>query len=217
MSSRGFFFHTIGANTSQHQVPAYVEEILVCFREAYAEANHQSNSKGDRQKHSYDRATSTVQLMMGDIVLKKANAFQVNRKVKDQWSEVEYKVTCQVANGVPSYKIKDSSSNVKSAHHNQLFLLATPRGEVIPLCASEDADTSMSIQSALVELTPLECEDDLPKDYVERCLTQHLASHVPLGWVDGMLWPLPMVVHRTTYKDQSQGLKVKCVDDEVVH
>ena len=94
--------------------------------------------------------------MLGDTVLKKADTFQGKRKVKDQWSEVEYEVICQDANGMPSYEIRDSSSNVKVAHHNQLFLLVTPRGEVIPLCQSEDADTSMSTQSALVELTPLE-------------------------------------------------------------
>ena len=57
----------------------------------------------------------------------------------------------------------------------------------MPLCEGEDADTSMSTQSTLVELTPLECKNDLPKDFMERCLTQHLTSHVPLGWVDGVL------------------------------
>ena len=64
--------------------------------------------------------------------------------MKDWWSEVEYEVICQVTNGVPSYEIKDSSGNVKTTHCNRLFLLATPRGEVIPLCESEDTDTSMS-------------------------------------------------------------------------
>ena len=61
--------------------------MLACFREAYAEAQHQSNSEADRQKRNYDSATSTVQLMPGDIVLKKADMSQGKRKVKDQWSE----------------------------------------------------------------------------------------------------------------------------------
>ena len=113
-----FFFPTIGANTSHCQVPAYVEEVLECFKEAYAKAQHQSNSKADQQKCNYDRATSTVQMMPGDTVLKKADAFQGKRKVKDRWSEVEYEVICQVTNGVPSYEIKDSSSNVKVTHCN---------------------------------------------------------------------------------------------------
>ena len=89
-----------------------------CFKEAYAKAQHQSNSEADQQKCNYDKATSTVQLMLGDTVLKKADAFQGKRKVKDQWSKVEYEVIHQVANGVPSYEIKDSSGNVKVTHHN---------------------------------------------------------------------------------------------------
>ena len=83
-----FFFPMISANTSQHHVPAYVEEVQKCFKEAYAESQHQSNSKADRQKRNYDKSMSTVQLMPGDIVLKKADAFQQKRKVKDHWSKV---------------------------------------------------------------------------------------------------------------------------------
>ena len=74
-----FFFPTIGANTSHHRVPAYVEEVVAHFKEAYAEAQHQSNSEVDQQKCNYDRATSTVQLMLGDTVLKKADMFQGKR------------------------------------------------------------------------------------------------------------------------------------------
>ena len=187
------------------------------FREAYAEAQHQSNSEVDRQKCNYDKATSTVQLMPGDIVLKKADVFQGKRKVKDRWSEVEYEVICQVANGVPLYEIKYSSGNVKVTHHNRLFLLATPQGEATPLCESEDTDTSMSTQSALAELTPLECEGDLLKDNMEGCLTQHLTSHVLLGWVDGILQPLPMVVHRSAHHDQGSRMKDMHDSDDKVH
>ena len=102
---------------------------------------------------------STVQLMPGDVVLKKADAFQGKGKVKDHWSDVEYEVVCQVANGVPSYEIKDLSGNVKVTHCNQLFLLATPQGKAMPLCKSEHTLISMSTWSALVELTPLECQE----------------------------------------------------------
>ena len=38
------------------------------FKEAYTEAQHQLNSKADQQKRNYDRATSTVQLMLGGSV-----------------------------------------------------------------------------------------------------------------------------------------------------
>ena len=75
----------------------------------------------------------------------------------------------------------------------------------MPLNKNENADVDMSTWSALAELTPLEFEKDLPKDQMERCLTQHLASHVPLGWVDGVLRPLPMVVTGQQKMNQGQG------------
>ena len=191
--------------------------MLARFKEAYTEAQHQSNSEADRQKCNYDRATSTVQLMLGDTVLKKADAFQGKRKVKDQWSEVEYEVIRQVANGVPSYEIKDPSSNFQVANRNRLFLLAIPRGEVMPLNKSENADLDMSTRSTLAELTPLEVESDLPKEQMGRCLTQHLASHFPLGWVHGVLQPLPMVVPRTAQYEPGSRIKDMSGDDEEVH
>ena len=84
-----FFFPTIGMDTCCRQVPAYIEEVQKHFKEAHTEAQHQSNNKVDRQKRNYDKFTSTVQLMLGDVVLTKADTFQGKRKVKDQWNEVE--------------------------------------------------------------------------------------------------------------------------------
>ena len=87
----------------------------------------------------------------------------------------------------------------------------------MPLCQSEDAYTSMSTLSALVELTPLEFGDHLLKDNVEGCLTQYLTSHVLLGWVDGILHPLPMVVHRTAHQDQGSTMKDMFRDDDDIY
>ena len=87
----------------------------------------------------------------------------------------------------------------------------------MPLNKNEDADPNMSTWSALAELTPLEYEKDLPKDQMERCQTQHLASRVPLGWVDGILQPLPMVVHRTAQNEPGSRIKDMSGDDEEVH
>ena len=97
---------------------------------------------------------------------------------------MEYEVIHQVAYGVPSYEIKDSSGNVNVTHCNQHFLLATLQGEATPLCKSKDADTSISTQSALAELIPLECEMDLLKHNVEGCLTQHLTIMFPWWFIE---------------------------------
>ena len=71
-------------------MPAYVMEVWRHFKEAYAEAHLQKNCEAKKQKHYYDQATSTAQLVPGDVVLMKNDAFQGKQKVKDQWSETEY-------------------------------------------------------------------------------------------------------------------------------
>ena len=108
-----------------------------------------------------------------------------------------------------------TSSNGKVTHHNRLFLVATPQGEATLLCKSEEAHDSVSTRSALAEL--VECENDLPENNVEGCLTQHPASLVPLGWVDGILQPLPMVVPRTAHQDHGSGMKDVCYSNDEVH
>ena len=93
-------------------------EVWRCFKEAYAEAHLQTNCKAEKQKRYYNRATSTVQLVQGDIVLMKNDVFQGKQKVKDWWSETEYVVVCQVTDGVPAYEVKDEVGSVKTVHHN---------------------------------------------------------------------------------------------------
>ena len=64
-----FYFPTKGAYVHSHRIPVYVEEVRKCFKEAYTKAHLQTNSEAEQEKRYYNRATSTVQLMPGDIVL----------------------------------------------------------------------------------------------------------------------------------------------------
>ena len=100
---------------------------------AYTEARLQTNSEAEQQKQYYDRATSTMQLMPGDVVLMKLDVFQGKRKAKDRWSEVEYVVAHQVTNGMPTYEVKDDGRNIKVAHCNRLLLVAPMRDVITPL------------------------------------------------------------------------------------
>ena len=99
-------------------MPAYVAEVRRRFKEAYAEAHLQMNCEAKKQKWYYDRTMSTAQLVLGDVVLVKNDAYQGKRKVKDRWSETEYVVVHQVADGIPAYEVKDEAGNVKTIHHN---------------------------------------------------------------------------------------------------
>ena len=51
-------------------------------------------------------------------MLMKNDAFQGKRKVKDRWSETEYVVVRQVADGVPAYEVKDEAGSMKTIHCN---------------------------------------------------------------------------------------------------
>ena len=79
-----FYFPTKGTHVCSCHVPVYGDEVRKHFKEAYTEAHLQTNSEADWQKWYYDRATSTVQLMLGDVVLMKLDIFQGKRKVKDR-------------------------------------------------------------------------------------------------------------------------------------
>ena len=157
--------------------------------------------------------------MPGDIILMKLDAFQGKRKAKDRWSEVEYVVTRQVANDVPVYEVKDHGGNAKVAHHNRLFLVAPVGDAVMPLGGggSESISYVGTTQSALVELTPLECDGEMSESEVEGVLTWHPTSCVLLGWVDGILQPLPSVALRPTVCRLRSGDGTSSFSDKDVH
>ena len=127
------YFLMVSAFEHSHCMAAYVTEVRRCFKEAYTEAHLQTNYEAEKQKCYYDRATSTAQLVPGDVVLMKNDVYQGKQKVKDRWSETEYVVVRQVADGVPAYEVKDEAGNVKTVYHNWLFLVATLKEAVTPL------------------------------------------------------------------------------------
>ena len=93
-------------------------EVRRQFKEAYAEAYLQMNCEAEKQNWYYDKTMSTMQLVPGDVVLMKNDAYQGKQKFKDQWSEAEYVVVHQVADGVPMYEVKDEAGNIKTIHRN---------------------------------------------------------------------------------------------------
>ena len=131
----------------------------------------QTNSKVDRQKWYYDRATSTVQLMLGDLVLMKLDVFQGKRKVNERWSEAEYVVMHQVADDILAYKVQDDGGNVKVIHCNRLFLVAPAKEDATPLGGNRSVSEEGTTWSALAELTPLEWEREMPESEVDEALT----------------------------------------------
>ena len=158
-----YYFPTVSAFECSHRMPAYVMEVRRRFKEAYAEAHLQTNCEAEKQKRHYDRAMSTAQLVLGDVVLMKNDAYQGKWKVKDRWSETEYVAVRQVADGVPAYEVKDEVGNIKTIHDNRLFLVAIPMEAIMPLGVGASISEENIARSTHAEHTSLGVESDLPE------------------------------------------------------
>ena len=83
----------------------YVASVWDRLRTILQEAQAQSMMEACQQKWYYDRKIGTVNLMPGDLVLMKADAWKGKRKIKDRWEEEPCEVVCQIAADVPSYEV----------------------------------------------------------------------------------------------------------------
>ena len=159
-----------------------------------------------------------MQLVPSDVVLMKNDAYQGKWKVKDWWSETEYVVVHQVTDGILAYEVKDEAGNAKTVHHNQLFLVAIPMETVTPLGAGMSILEENVARSTLVEHTPFGVESDSPEGSVDGADTLSPTSRVPLGWVGGVLQPLPSVAPRPTmWRGLGAGDGVWSQSDEEVY
>ena len=193
-------------------------EVRRCFKEAYTEAHLQTNCETEKQKLYYDRATSTAQLVPGDMVLMKNDMYQGKQKVKYRWSETEYVVVHQVTDGVPAYEVKDEVGNVKTVHHNWLFLVASPVEAITPLGMGASVSEENIARSAHVEHTSLGVENNLPEGSVDGADTLSPTSRVPLRWVGGVLQSLPSVAPGLTmWRGIGAGDGVGSPSDKKVH
>ena len=213
-----YYFPTVSAYDRSRRMPAYVMEVRRCFKEAYTGAHLKTNCEAEKQKCYYDQVTSTAQLVPGDVVLMKNDVHQGKWKVKDWWSETEYVVVCQVADGVPAYEVKDEVGNIKTVHRNWLFLVATLIEAVTPLEEGMSISEENVVWSTRVEHTSLGVENDSAEGSVEGADTLSLTSRVPLRWVGGVLWLLPSVASRPTmWRGIGAGDGVGSLSDEEVH
>ena len=148
----------------------------------------------------------------------KNDAYQGKWKVKDRWSETEYVVVHQVADGIPAYEVKDEAGNIKTVHRNRPFLVATPKEAITPLGAGASISEENIVQSTRAEHTLLEVENDLPEGSMDGVDTLHPTSRVLLGWVGGVLRLLPSVAPRPTmWRGIGAGDGAGSPSDEEVH
>ena len=100
------FPHDMGHQ--KHQcVDHYIAKLHEWLLEAFKKAQVQSTSEAERQKWYYNRKANAVSLKPGDLALAKVDAYRGRRNVKDWWEEEPYEVECQVAEGIPSYLVRN--------------------------------------------------------------------------------------------------------------
>ena len=98
-------------NTEKHQhVDHYVADLHEWLHKAFKEAQVQSTSEAERQRWYYDHKANAISLDPGNLVLAKADAYKGRRKVKDWWEEEPYEVECMIAEGIPSYAMKNQQT-----------------------------------------------------------------------------------------------------------
>ena len=95
--------------------------------------------------------------------------------------------------------------------------MAPSEEDATPLGESESILEEGTTQSTLAELTPLEWESEIPENEVDKVLTQCLTSCILLGWIDGILQPLPSVALRPTLQGLGTGDGTWSLSDEDVH
>ena len=86
-------------------------------------------------------------------------------------------------------------------------------------CPWEEASVSdeVTTRSTLVEHTPLEWNSEMPEIDVDEALTWCLTSRILLGWIDGILWPLPSVALRPTIGGLRSGEGTSSLSDVDIH
>ena len=88
----------------------------------------------------------------------------------------------------------------------------------MPLGAGTSISKENVAQSTLVEHTPFGVESDLPEGSMDGADTLSPTSRVPLGWVGGVLRPLPSVALRPTrWRELGAGDGVWSQSNKEVH
>ena len=90
---------------SAKHMDMYIASIRDRLKTTLQEAQGQSTAEACQQKWYYNRKIGAVNLKPVDLILVKADAWKVKRKIKDRWEEETWKVVHQIAADVPYYEV----------------------------------------------------------------------------------------------------------------
>ena len=117
-------FHTAMWQGSTRTIDDYVLSLYERLKEALPIARDSAIMEARRQKRHYDQRAGAVELQPGDKVLVKLDAFHgQRRKLKNRWSGDLHTLVKHVADGIPTYVVKNNKIGKKQVLHHARLLL----------------------------------------------------------------------------------------------
>ena len=143
-----------------HTIDEYVASLYDCLRESLVIAQDCAVKEAQRQKRLYDRKVGAVELRPGDHILVHLDAFRgQRRKLKNWWGDDLHMVVAHVADGIPTYVVKNNRTGKKKVvHRARLLLWLADYGEPV---RCNLVDTSVVPPGTMTDQYPPEgCEGD---------------------------------------------------------
>ena len=186
-----FVFPTIKGIQRSRTVDDYVAVLKDRLTEALRIARKESSQEAIRQKRLYDRRIGATLLKPADRVLVKCDAYRGKRKLKARWHDKVWEVKHQVADGVPTYVLKDENGREKVFHRNRLLLLTPVLDQSVALRAEARLARDVVCSSFYPTGPTLEEGDTEEKSQEVVDPNRGPLGPIPLGWIDGRLRPVP--------------------------
>ena len=149
-------------------IDEYVETLYRHLRKSMKLAQDSALKETLQQKQLYDWKVGAIELRPGDHVLVKLDAFQGQRpKVKNQWGSDLHMVVTRVADGMPTYVVKNERTGKKKVlHHSWLLLWLADFGEPVQM---NHMCTSVTLLGQIPENPPSEGGDGSPVPGSVQC------------------------------------------------
>ena len=123
-------------------VDKYVSTLYEHLKRATSLARATADKEAQRFKRIYDRRAGAVALCPGDKVLMRLDTFiGARRKLKNRWHSQIHTVVRRVADGVPTYVVRNDSNGKEDVFHQERLLLW--------IAADADKDDGMRSNSAI--------------------------------------------------------------------
>ena len=166
-------------------IDEYIASLYNLLWESLAIAHDCTVKEAQRQKWLYNRKVGAVELRPGDHILVHLDAFRgQRRKLKNRWGDDLHTVVTRVADGIPTYVVKNNCTGKKKVVHcAQLLLWLTNYGEPV---RCNLVDISVVPPRTAMDQNPHGCEGD---NLVPGCSLQYgLDLTVYLTIIDDPEW-----------------------------